>query len=239
MSDHVDELLALHALGGLEPDEASRVEQHLVECAPCRAEADAMRAVVGLIAQAAPAQQPRGEVRTRLMQRLWAKAPEGAPRPVGRRTAWAFAALSAALILALFGWNFYLNTQLNSLRRQLNRQEQYMSVLLSTNRREIVLAAQNQDPGNRARAYLDPNTRAMVVIIDHLPPLGPDKTYQLWLITDAGPQPSILLGVNEQGWGMTSMKVPEAQANFDAIGVSVEPAGGSQTPTEVVLLGEA
>jgi anti-sigma-K factor RskA len=77
----------------------------------------------------------------------------------------------------------------------------------------------------------------MVLVIDHLPPIGPDQTYQLWLITDAGAQPSILLDVNDRGWGMTTLKVPEPQANFNAIGVSVEPAGGSQKPTEVVLAG--
>jgi len=168
---------------------------------------------------------------------IGARPPHRERRAISLRPAWVFAALNMAVVVALLGWNFYLNGQLNTLRRQLGKQEQYMSVLLSTTKREIVLTAQDNDPANRARAYIDPETRSMVLVIDHLPPIGPDQTYQLWLITDAGAQPSILLDVNDRGWGMTTLKVPEPQANFNAIGVSVEPAGGSEKPTEVVLAG--
>jgi anti-sigma-K factor RskA len=237
MNEHVDELLALYALGGMESGEAQRIEAHLAECAACRNEAEANRALVGLIAQSAPVQGPRDEVRTRIMQRIGARPPHRERRAISLRPAWVFAALNMAVVVALLGWNFYLNGQLNTLRRQLGKQEQYVSVLLSTTKREIVLTAQDNDPANRARAYIDPETRSMVLVIDHLPPIGPDQTYQLWLITEAGPQPSILLDVNDRGWGMTTVKVPEAQANFNAVGVSLEPAGGSEQPTEVVLVG--
>lgn len=237
MNEHVDELLALYALGGMDAEESRRIEAHLAGCAACRSEAETDRALVGLIAHIAPAQGPRDELRARVMSRIGARPPHRERRALSLRPAWVFAALNVAVVAALLGWNFYLNGQLSTLRRQLGKQEQYMSVLLSTTKREIVLTAQDNDPANRARAYLDPETRSMVLVIDHLPPIGPDQTYQLWLITDAGPQPSILLDINDRGWGMTTLKVPEPQANFNAIGVSVEPAGGSQKPSEVVLAG--
>ena len=237
--DYVEERLALYSLGGMEPEEARVIEDHLAGCAACRNEAETDRALVGLIAHSAPAQGPRDEVRARVMRQagIGARPPHRERRAISLRPAWVFAALNMAVVVALLGWNFYLNGQLNTLRRQLGKQEQYMSVLLSTTKREIVLTAQDNDPANRARAYIDPETHSMVLVIDHLPPIGPDQTYQLWLITDAGAQPSILLDVNDRGWGMTTLKVPEPQANFNAIGVSVEPAGGSQKPTEVVLAG--
>ncbi len=239
MNEHayVEERLALYSLGGMEPDEAQRIEAHLSGCAACRKNAEADRALVGLLAHSALAQGPRDEVRARVMNRIGARLPRRERRALSLRPAWVFAVLNVAAVVALLGWNFYLNGQLNTLRGQLGKQEQYMSVLLSTTKREILLTAQDNDPANRARAYIDPETRAMVLVIDHLPPIRPDQTYQLWLITDAGPQPSILLDVNNRGWGMTTLKVPEPQANFNAIGVSVEPAGGSQKPSEVVLAG--
>jgi anti-sigma-K factor RskA len=235
--EYVEERIALHSLGGTEPEEIERIEAHLAGCRACREEAEAERALVSLIAQSVRRQSPRDDVRARVMQRIGTRA---APRerPARRlRPTWALAALNAVVILALIGWNLYLNAQMNSLRREVSKQEHYMSVLLSSARQEIVLTAQDNDPGKRARVYVDPETDWMVIIIDHLPPIGPDQAYQLWLITEAGPQPSILIDVNERGWGMTTLKVPEAQANFDAVGVSVEPAGGSEQPTEVVLAG--
>lgn len=43
-----DELLALHAAGALEPEDETRVREHLASCAACRAEVEAHREVLGL-----------------------------------------------------------------------------------------------------------------------------------------------------------------------------------------------
>jgi anti-sigma factor RsiW len=96
-----DHLLPLHAAGVLEPDEASRVEAHLAECAGCRAEAAADAAVLSLAKLAPP---------TEAEQRAVADVPRRAlaalHRADGRRARWkrslvGIAAAAAALLAVL------------------------------------------------------------------------------------------------------------------------------------------
>jgi anti-sigma-K factor RskA len=74
-----------------------------------------------------------------------------------------------------------------------------------------------------------------VLVVQQLKPLAPDMTYQAWIITDAGPRSAGIFRVSEAGMGMTLLEAPYAPGS--AIGVSLEPAGGSPQPTQVVLLG--
>jgi predicted anti-sigma-YlaC factor YlaD len=51
--------LSLRAAGALEPDDAARLEAHLVVCPACRAEADALAAALGLAALPPPSESER------------------------------------------------------------------------------------------------------------------------------------------------------------------------------------
>jgi anti-sigma-K factor RskA len=237
MTDHVDELLGLYALGGLEPDERERVEAHLAGCASCRREAEAMRSVADVVAQSVRPAPPPPAARARVLQRIGAASPR---RPVGRGwglARWVPAALSVAVVVGMLGWNIYLSNELSALRERVALQEQVVRVVTSPEHTEVILTGQGAMAQAVGRAYLDEATQSMAVIAWRLRPLDPTQTYQLWVITDAGPQPSALFNVNAQGWGVTAVQVSPALREFKAIGISVEPAGGSQTPTEVVMVG--
>ncbi|WP_297081478.1 anti-sigma factor, partial [uncultured Demequina sp.] len=70
-----------------------------------------------------------------------------------------------------------------------------------------------------------------IAVVGETPPLTDDQTYQLWIVPADGsapvPGPVMAPGTSEAAW----------DASLDgaaAIAVSVEPDGGSTTPTEVV-----
>ena len=263
--DHATELLAVYALGGLEPEEVKRVEAHLVECPACRKEAAEALALVGLIAQSMPAARPSETTRAQVLKRIGTKPNTRMERPARPRLQGAAAALGAIVIAALLGWNVLLNNQLNHVSRQVatqaqaveglsqqatqqaqrvedlqrltDTQQQVVGWLTSPSTQAYALASQGPIPDAGGRVYVDEDLRNIVVVVQHLRPLGPDQTYQLWIMTPTGLQPSELFAVNQKGWGMTWVEVPPGLANFSGIGVSVEPAGGSQKPTEVVLAG--
>jgi anti-sigma-K factor RskA len=86
------------------------------------------------------------------------------------------------------------------------------------------------------RAYVDPTSRNVVLVVEHLQPPAEGQTYQAWIITDDGPQSAGLVNVSRSGWGMSWLSEPYPEDGV--IGVSVEPEGGSAWPTEVVLLEE-
>ncbi len=236
MNEHayVEERLALHSLGGTEPDEAQRIEAHLAGCAACRKNAEADQALVGLLAHSALAQGPRDELRVRVMNRIGARPNRRERRALSLRPAWVFAALNVAAIVALLGWNISLNRQFDSLRQQITLQQRLMYFVTSPTTETIELAAPANAASASGRAYVDAHSQITVVVV-RLSPLQRDQTYQAWMMGSEGPKSAGLFRVNEGGWGMTTLSVPYSEGN--GIGISLEPAGGSDQPTEVVLAG--
>ena len=67
------------------------------------------------------------------------------------------------------------------------------------------------------------------IIVDDLPALGEDEDYQLWYIGEAGP---VSAGTfDSEGSGAAWRVLDGTMAAGDAVGVTVEPAGGSDQPT--------
>jgi anti-sigma-K factor RskA len=70
-----------------------------------------------------------------------------------------------------------------------------------------------------------------------LAPLPSGKVYQFWLIKGDTPVSAGLFSVDTQGRGLLSVSTSEPIGSFDAIGVSIEPEGGSPQPTgDIVML---
>ncbi len=100
-------------------------------------------------------------------------------------------------------------------------------------------AVPKADPEGHA-TYL-PSTGALVFVADHLDPLQPQKTYQLWLLpATAGeaPIPAGLFKPDEKGNASVVMPPLPKGMTARGFGVTVENEGGSKTPTApIVLLG--
>ena len=100
-------------------------------------------------------------------------------------------------------------------------------------------AVPKADPEGHA-TYL-PSTGALVFVADHLDPLQPQKTYQLWLLpATAGeaPIPAGLFKPDEKGNASVVMPTLPKGITARGFGVTVENEGGSKTPTApIVLLG--
>jgi anti-sigma-K factor RskA len=240
MNEHVDELLALHALGGLEPDEQQQVEAHLQRCAACRAEADRQATLVAVLAASVPPAVPDPRLRARLLARAGIQATtrrgaaSKAPRDWLALPRWLVLGASLALAV-LVGWNVYLTQQMGNLQRQVRWSTGAVALISGPATEEIALEGQGAFSGASGEAYVNHDSQDVVLIVRRLDPLAAGRTYQAWLITDQGPVSAGLFGVTDTGWGMTWLDVPFSPGS--AIGVSVEPQGGSQQPTEVVLLG--
>jgi len=66
-----------------------------------------------------------------------------------------------------------------------------------------------------------------------LPPLPANQTYQAWQIAGGTP---VSLGLMSGNAGIAAFEVD--LSNASAVAISVEPAGGSTQPTNVVLVSE-
>jgi anti-sigma-K factor RskA len=81
------------------------------------------------------------------------------------------------------------------------------------------------------------------LVLSNLDGLSEDQVYQLWLIPPEGqgaPIPAGLLGQAGAPIETITLPLPTTLDSIAAIGVSVEPPGGSDAPTgPIVLFGEA
>jgi anti-sigma-K factor RskA len=63
--------------------------------------------------------------------------------------------------------------------------------------------------------------------------------YQVWLIDDSGPKSAGILSVDENGQGVLIVTSDSPIGSFSTLGISIEPAGGSQQPTgEIIVLSD-
>ncbi len=82
--------------------------------------------------------------------------------------------------------------------------------------------------GGRATVLVSSSARRGVVVLDGVAALPPDKTYQLWLIDAANKARSVgTFGTEKQAAEVAFTGLRTG----DQVGVSVEPAGGSASPT--------
>ena len=242
--------------GSLTEAQARELERHVEACPTCREQFQELEEGAALVWLTVAQVEPPTGLRDRVMAAVRSAPspavssltpPAAATGPAAPRLPWRFsltqlaAALSAlalALALALGGWVALLQGDLNRqaadnarLRDQLSRQRDALYVLMSPTLVERPLAGGDGAPYARGRAYLDPTRRQGMVVASDLPMLEPGRAYQVWLRGKDGVVSAGLLRVDDRGTGYALLEPADALDQFETIGISLEPAGGSPQPT--------
>ncbi len=221
--EHVDELIAGHALRALSSEDEERVVVHLAECERCRRRLRETEAVAASLAYSVPQMAPPPELRSRVLAiaepvvaapaaeapAVEAPARPGRPRP--RHGWWPRVSLVAvpAMALALGAmvvWNVSLRNDLDS------------------SRDDFAHGAAVALPGvGNVVAQTDGNA----TLFAHLRRAPAGKTYEAWVIRGTVALPA---GVFEGG-GTVELELTQSAKPGDKIAVTVEPKGGSRKPT--------
>ena len=239
-NSHVFELLPAYALGCLDPEDYALVTRHLEDCATCRIELETYRATAEELALAVVEDEPSPQLQQQLMARISPAPALAAPeRPRARwwqalvhrlhpvSSAWAAAGL--LLIVALLIGNLWLWQQV----RQLEADSRPAAM------RTVALSGTDAAPAASALIVISSDGDHGTLVVEGLPPLGPEQQYQLWLIKDGQRDSGAVFSVDEEGYGSEWVMAPEPLARYSAFGVSIEPAGGSPAPTGARVLGGA
>jgi anti-sigma-K factor RskA len=114
----------------------------------------------------------------------------------------------------------------NRTNQQLNRAEavnrQVTAVLSAPDATSRTAAVAN---GGSGTVVTSRSTGRAVVIMAGLPELPENRTYEVWLLGPSAPRPTGLLGASG------SPVLIEGLGNATQVGITVEPAGGSDQPT--------
>ncbi|MGH2537415.1 MAG: anti-sigma factor, partial [Candidatus Promineifilaceae bacterium] len=105
--------------------------------------------------------------------------------------------------------------------------------------RTIPIAGTAQQPAAGGQLIVGPDDRPRLLVVSGLEPLPTEQDYQFWLIGEEAPLGGGTFQVDEEGQGVLEVTAEEPVGAFQAIGVSVEPRGGSAQPTgDIVMLSE-
>lgn len=240
----VRDLIPAYALGVTDAEEQAEVERHLKQCAECRALLADYRLLADDLLYAVPQSsapshlaadlrrrlaqpQPREGIRKRFT--LWISRPKGFPTRAG-----AWIALAASVVL-LFATNLYWWSRATAIEERVAVQATAIVTLAEAP--TVILQGDAPAPDARGVLYYRPEATVAILHVYHLPPLKQGKVYQVWLIRNGQRDSGGLFTVDEEGEGTLLIIAPRPLREYTALGITIEPAGGSPGPTSPRVLG--
>jgi anti-sigma-K factor RskA len=226
------ENIPAYAVGALDADEITALETHLEQCASCRIELAEYRAMSESLLTAVPPKQPSAMLRRQLQKQLPSARKKSSP-PI----TWNFYRLAAGIaVIALLALNLASLNQIHQI------QIQQAELANRMNDSQVALAMLSYpgverlsiDSDNLAGSFLLDNDRNVAaLIIWNMPQLSTDQTYQAWLIDPQGGRVSagVFRPKTEQAYTTQVIIADKGFSNYVGVGVTVEPAGGSNQPT--------
>jgi anti-sigma-K factor RskA len=221
------ELLTAYSLGALEDAEAAELRAHLDGCDECRGYLEWLQAAVDLLPASVEQLRPSPEVREAILAEVDADASAAAlqdshaRRPTTTRSRWrglllrpatGFAA-AALLVAAIAGY-------------EIGKPD-------SPTRTTIQARAVGSADPRTVSASLDRVDGSGTLVVDHLPALPSRRVYEVWVQRDGTMKPESTFVLRRDG----SQDAAVRDLNgADAVLVTQEPHGGSQTPTTRPLL---
>ena len=262
--DSATELIRSYLLDDLDESEALLLESHLESCPSCTLLLAGDGETVARLAFSVPQNTAPSRVKDRLLGRIESEKESmgtfgrileslssyigGALRSLSLHSGkMALAGVIAAFILGGMWFNDLLrdaSPEESTLALEVEPDEvsslesSHETVLVSSSPGASVNMLRGTGPGESARGMLvasRTSNRALLLVVD-LPPLPYGMVYQVWLIQSNRVNNAGWFTVDSTGYGQTVI-IPVAPFwEFDAVGITIEPRGGSIDPTGVSVL---
>lgn len=233
VDDHVLELLPDYVLDILADADASLVAEHLVRCQACHAEYARLQQVADdlplALAQAAPP--------PRLKDNLMRAINPGLAQPAGARGSSFWQRLKASLRTNLPAYSLALIVVLALGNFLLWRQVSTTGVHPGTGMLVFALVNTADAPEASGTLIMDQNGHYGTLVVDGLPIPEPGIQYQVWLSDNGDRISAGLFDVNYEGYGSMELTAPDPLIQYDSIGITLEPHGGSPAPTGAKVMG--
>jgi anti-sigma-K factor RskA len=231
------ELIPAYAIGAADPGERAAVDAHLSACAQCQALLEEYRDLDADLLFAAPLAAAPVRLTEALRKRL--KTERSNPRQrlsfgFFRRPAFA---LTVAALMLLMLTNVYWASRVG----RLERQAQEFAALSQAPGITLKVAGASGRGYDGVNAngvvYLQPGSDVALLCVYALPEPGPGKTYQAWLLRDGQRVSAGTFDVNSSGYGVLLINAGKPVSDYQQLGITVEPAGGSPAPTTPRVMG--
>jgi anti-sigma-K factor RskA len=233
-------LTGAYAVDALEDDERALFELHLSECDACAQEVAEFQATAAEMAAAAHEESPASMKAAVMAEIDTVRQERPVPTEVGadaRPDRWyqrLLAPAAAVLAIAVIGMTAIIanmNSRISTMEAQTARVADVVAAADAT------MIEMPGVEGASARLVWSQARGEGVFLADGLPEAPGDRIYELWLIDENGPKPAGLFDADEHG-RVTHVLTGDL-TEVQAIGVTVEPPGGSPQPTtEPIMVAE-
>jgi anti-sigma-K factor RskA len=263
MDERIEALFPFYVLNAITDAERAEVEAYLAANPGARTRLEeAQRASAALPYAVAPVEPP-ARVKQALMARVHADvaARASAPRPA-IKLGWldrlfprplALGLSAVSLLVAVFAgsWAYSVNQEVGRLRQEttalrqeiatqqaeLDKQKLVLAGLTWPDSEIIAIQGNEHQPQARGRLVAEPAASSAILVVNGLEPLAAGQTYQFWFIKGQQVVPAEVFAVDPDGQAVVQVNATAPVGSYEAVGVSIEPEGGSLTPTTVVMLG--
>lgn len=249
----IEDLFAFYALGTLSDDERELVEAYIESNPEAQKQLREMIETASALAYLPQPIRPRDWVAESLMHRIQAPAQRAESDPIAERRfkGWfvrsrvstAIALLSLLIAITGASWAITRNAQIveitaeiAELERIIDEQNEVIARITSPGVQTVEVVATEDGLQAGGRLFSDPEASSGALVVWGLTPLSPEESYQIWLIVDENPISAGLLSIEDQGRSAHLVEAGSALQAFDAIGISIEPLGGSDLPIGPIVM---
>lgn len=244
-------ILELYVYGALSDEESREVSRELKKYPEIKEEVEEIENALEQLSAATAPYNPEQTLQT-LRQKIESKQVRHLPHQKKTRRPWVAYIGWAASILLLIGL-FTLIKDNNDLRKKLNKShaesasienklnkvenkaasiEEMLAVIREKNTKKVNLSGQEKvAPGAYAHAFFNADKEKMVIDAKGLPDPPEGKVYQVWSLTFDPLKPTNIGLLKDFNKNDTKMFKLANANNSQGFGITLEPAGGSKTPT--------
>ncbi|BCJ47647.1 hypothetical protein GCM10010168_20050 [Actinoplanes ianthinogenes] len=235
MSVDIHSLVGAYALDAVDDLERAAVDRHLLECDECRVEAAELRETAARLADgtwSVPPPRLRDNVLAAVATTR--QLPVATPRRARRSHRSRWIAAAAAVVAAVSAGTTVFTVQELRVRDEHSaveaaraREAEVRGILAAP---DVVLRDQVLAGGGKVTvAYSRLRDSGVIMMAADAPPTG-GRVFQLWTVRSGAPVSEGVLAVGQT----TAVQIVDGMPAPSVVGVSVEPPGGSPTPTLMV-----
>ena len=242
--------LELYVAGALSPEENLEVQHYAIQYPEIRKEIEEIeKAVLELTKAASPRMPQDGFAKIKAeIDDVIPFTPEGSKT---KRTPWGnYLGWAASILLAIgLFWMYSENAKLKSEIELTNQEKQSLENILSETQEEvttteslledirdkdvtvIALGGQTVSPESYAKAYWNKEEQKVIIDAKGLPEPPDGFTYQVWSLKLNPLTPTSIGLLDDFASQGTKLFTLENANESEAFGITLEPEGGSETPT--------
>jgi len=227
--EEVNDLLALDAIGALEPSDKGEMERHVSTCESCRQLAAQYADVASLLPAALEQVPPPARLRRNLMAQVYGEATSAAPAPWWRRLVTAIPANRAITVVAAAAMAAVVAVVIWGVAGRGSTPAPVSYVVSGGTSQQSVTGTLDVDA-----------TRTQSILTVHgLAALPRTEVYEVWLIPKHGAPKGVAFLTPDPSGGVYTAVVNGSLAGYTTIAATNEPSGGSPGPTGAqVLIGQ-